>query len=159
MKRLMIGLLGFIFLFSAAFSAGASSQAQKSAATKTVESMKVDVLVIGAGAAGLAAGAAAKAKLRDAGRVVILEKNSYIGGNSALNIRSPIRVPGTSSGMPGMMMGGQTSSDPQAVADTQFEKLMDYSHYRIDLPLVRRLVLAAQTSTDWLWSIISDEHR
>lgn len=159
MKRLMIGLLGFIFLFSAAFSAGAASQAKKSASTKTVENMKADVLVIGAGAAGLAAGAAAKAKLRDEGRVVILEKNSYIGGNSALNIRSPIRVPGTSSGMPGMMMSGQAGSDPRAVADAQFEKLMDYSHYRIDLPLVRRLVLAAQTSTDWLWSIISDEEK
>lgn len=165
MKRIMTGLLSLIFLFSAGFSAGAAdtkaSQEKKSSVARAVETIKVDVLVIGAGAAGLAAGAAAKAKLRDAGRVLILEKNSYIGGNSAMNIRSPIRVPGTGSGMPGMMgTGGQTaSSDPQAAADAQFQKLMDYSHYRIDLPLVRRLVLAAQTSTDWLWSLLSDEEK
>jgi len=58
------------------------------------------------------------------------------------------------------MMGGQsTSSDPQAQADAQFQKIMDYSHYRIDLPVVRRLVLSAQTSTDWLWSLLSDEEK
>lgn len=163
MKRLMIGLLCFVFILTAAFSAGAAdtkaSQEKKSTAAKTIENMKVDVLVIGAGAAGLAAGAAAKAKLKDAGRVVILEKNSYIGGNSAMNIRSPIRVPGTSSGFPGMMGGQSTSSDPQAQADAQFQKLMDYSHYRIDLPVVRRLVLSAHTSTDWLWSLLSDEEK
>jgi len=162
MKKLMVALLSLIFLFSTAFSAGAAdtkaSQEKKSSTAKTVENIKVDVLVIGAGAAGLAAGAAAKAKLRDTGRVVILEKNSYIGGNSALNIRSPIRVPGTGSGMPGMM-GQANSSDPQALADAQFQKLMDYSHYRTDLPLIRRLVLSAQTSTDWLWGLLSDEEK
>lgn len=165
MKKVMVVLLSFFFLFSTGFSAGAAdtkaSQGKKDSAAKSVENMAVDVLVIGAGAAGLAAGAAAKAKLRDAGRVVILEKYSYIGGNSTMNIRSPIRVPGTSSGMPGLMgSGGQAAgSDPQAQADAQFQKLMDYSHYRTDLPLIRRLVLSAQTSTDWLWSLLSDEEK
>lgn len=163
MKRLLIGLLCFIFLLTAAFSAAAAdtkaSQEKKSTTAKAVENIKADVLIIGAGAAGLAAGAAAKAKLRDAGSVVILEKNPYIGGNSAMNIRSPIRVPGTGSGFPGMMGGQSASSDPQAQADAQFQKLMDYSHYRTDLPLIRRLVLSAQTSTDWLWGLLSDEEK
>jgi fumarate reductase flavoprotein subunit len=166
MKRITIGLLCFVFLLTTGFSVLAAdpitSKENKGTSSKAIENIKVDVLIIGAGAAGLAAGAAAKAKLRDAGRVLILEKKSATGGNSALNIRSPIRVPGTGSGMPGMQGpgGGQgAATDPKTVADAQTQKIIDYTHWRVDMPVVRRLIEESQTSTDWLWSLLSEDEK
>ena len=149
MKRIVIGLLSFLFLLMTG---------SVHVEARAVEKLKVDVLVIGSGAAGLAAGAAAKGKLRDTGIVLILEKKSVTGGNAAWNIRSPIRVPGTGTGMPGF--GGQdANADPQAVAEAQYEKIIDWNHWRMDAPLVRRLILASQTSTEWLWGLLSDEEK
>lgn len=152
MKRLMISLLCLVFLLSVCVM-------QAGAASRPVEKIQVDVLIIGGGGAGLAAGAAAKEQLKDSGRVLIIEKNSITGGNSA-NINSPIRVPGTSSSGPGgMMMGGQTSSDPQEVADSQYQKMIEWTHWRLDAPLVRALILKAQDTSNWMWSLLTEEEQ
>jgi fumarate reductase flavoprotein subunit len=166
MKKMTIGLMCIVFIFTTGISIQAAdsktSKEDKGTSSKSIENIKVDVLIIGAGAAGLAAGAAAKAKLRDSSRVLILEKNSITGGNSALNIRSPIRVPGTSAGMPGMQGPGSTqgaATDPKSIADAQTQKIIDYTHWRVDMPIVRRLIEESQTSTDWLWSLLPDEEK
>jgi fumarate reductase flavoprotein subunit len=166
MKRVLIELFlvfGLFFISVVAFAQTAgpgSSTEKKSIITGPVENLQVDVLVIGGGGGGLAAAAAAKDKLRDKGRVLIIEKNSVTGGNSA-NWPFPVNVSGAATGMPGMQTsGGQNAgNDPRAIADAQFEKIVKWNHWRVDAPLVRRLILKSQDTNDWLLGLLSEKEK
>lgn len=159
MKRIIIGLslcaalfstAGILFTETDGFSA---STGDKRTAVKSVENLQVNILVIGGGGGGLAAAAAAKAKLRDNGRVLIIEKRSVTGGNSS-NWTVPLSTPGT--GTPG---GQGATADPQATADSQFNTIIDWNHWRVDALLVRRLTSASQENADWLLGLLSEKEK
>jgi fumarate reductase flavoprotein subunit len=163
MKRILIELflvLGLFFISVVVFAQTAgtgSSKDKKEIISRPVENLQVDVLVIGGGGGGLAAAAAAKEKLRDKGSVLIIEKNSVTGGNSA-NWPFPVNVSGTATGM--QTSGGQNAgANPQAVADAQFEKIVKWNHWRVDAPLVRRLILKSQDTSDWLLGLLSEKEK
>jgi len=166
MKRILIALflvLGLFFISIVVFAQITdpdSSNGKKEINSKPVESLKVDVLVIGGGGGGLAAAAAAKEKLRDKGSVLIIEKRSVTGGNSA-NWPFPVNVTGVPTGMPGMQDSGRQNAavDPQSIADAQFEKIVEWNHWRVNAPLVRRLILKSQDTSDWLLGLLTEKER
>lgn len=164
MKRILFGLcIGFSFFFAvgvvfAQTADPASFADKKGAITGPVENLHVDVLVIGGGGGGLAAAAAAKEKLRDNGSVLIIEKRSVTGGNSA-NQPFPVNVSGVPTDMPGMQAGQDAANDPQSIADAQFEKIVKWNHWRIDALLVRRLILKSQSTTEWLLGLLSEKEK
>lgn len=163
MKKRMFGLICFALWFMVvSVNAGAADSNTSGGSHRPVRNIKTDVLIIGGGGAGLAAAAAAKDTLKDSGRVLIVEKRPVTGGNS-VNITSPITVPGTSSTGPGPMMqgpGGQSAAtDPQAYADQRYQKMIDWTHWRLDAPLVRALILKAQETSEWMWGLLSEEEQ
>lgn len=161
MKRRMLGVVCFTFFVMVTAVHGVSADSLSGKSNRPIKTIKTDVLVIGGGGAGLAAAAAAKDALRDGGSVLIVEKRSVTGGNS-VNITSPITVPGTSFA-PGPVMqgtGGRSpASDPQAYADDQYRKMIDWTHWRLDAPLVRALILKARETSDWMWGLLSEEEQ
>jgi len=168
MKRILVGLflgVGFIIVIAAgavvAQTAGASASTEKKKIIpRPVEDFKVDVLIIGGGGGGLTAAVAAKEKMGDNGSVMIIEKRPVTGGNSA-NWPFPVSGFGTPAGMPSMQdLSGQNSgADLQAVADVQFQKVVEWNHWRVDAPLVRRLILKSQDTTEWLWGLLSEKEK
>lgn len=152
MRKIAIALLLILSFFFVACIEPAesfsSSDSTEKNMDKPVENLKVDVLVIGGGGGGLAAAAVAKGKLRDKGKVLIVEKRAITGGNT-INIYSPFVPPGTKSA---------SNPAPDLSPDEQVERANEWSHYRVDSRLVRALAEKSKNK-DWLWELLSDEEK
>jgi len=106
-------------------------------AADTGDDTKLDLLVIGAGACGLAAAVAAA----DAGlSVAIIEKLDRPGGNSALSTGS---VPGSGTRF-------QRAAGIEDNADTHFHDLMAIAGDTDDPALVRRMAHVSAATVEWL---------
>lgn len=94
------------------------------------------ILIIGGGAAGLSAAVTAA----EAGaRVTILEKRKYLGGNG----RYAEGVFGAGSRL-------QKRNNIDAQPEELFRQAMEFSHWRADARLVRRLIGRSGETVDWL---------
>ena len=104
----------------------------------TVENnLKVDVVIIGGGGSGLSAAVAALEK--GVNNIIILEKRAKLGGNSVF--------PG------GLLAAGsrlQRRLGMDTTTDEVFKKAMEYTHWRLNAPLVRALIDKSSDTIDWL---------
>ncbi|MFC1942497.1 FAD-dependent oxidoreductase [Chloroflexota bacterium] len=104
--------------------------------SKSVQNIETDILIIGAGGAGLAAAVAAREK---GAEVTVLEKRGMPGGNSA------------------MAMGFfAAESKPQkrmkidAPGDELFKMHMDFTHWRVNPLIVRSIINISGDTVQWL---------
>lgn len=99
-------------------------------------SMETDVVVIGAGAAGLAAAAEAA---HAGARVAVFEKQPSLGG--------------TSNFFEGIFAVGSALQKEKYIAysaDQAFRNFMEYNHWRVEARLVRLLINRSAETIDWL---------
>lgn len=101
------------------------------------ENLKVDIVIIGAGAAGLAAAVTA----REAGvkNIIILESRHTPGGNAT-----------ASGGIFGVETPLQKLHGLNISRDEIFTRFMDYNHWKTDAQLVRLLVDISGDNIRWL---------
>ena len=113
-------------------------------------SLEADVVVIGSGVAGTSAGVAALQK--GAGKVIILEKQSYMGANSSL-AGGMLYSPGETSGfgMPGADAARQqASTDPSEAVNAAIKETIEFNHYDlIDAKLLRALINESVSTKKW----------
>lgn len=100
------------------------------------ETLRTDVVVIGAGAAGLAA---AVTLLQGGARVVICEKAAFTGGCC----RKAVGPFGVGSRL-------QSKMEHPPTPDEVFAYFMEYTHWKGDARLVRRYVDMSGATIDWL---------
>lgn len=100
------------------------------------QSMTTDVVVIGAGASGTAAGYAAAEK---GAKVVMLEKQPNTGGTGQF-----------SEGIFAVESTMQREMNYTLTKDQAFKMIMEYSHWRANAKLVRAFVDKSADSIDWL---------
>ena len=98
-----------------------------------------EIIIIGAGAAGLAA--AVTAAEHQIGNVTVIETRPVIGGNAVFAM-----------GMFAAETRLQRSYGVDAHKETLFRKAMDYGHWRTNPRLVRRLIDHTSDTVDWLES-------
>jgi fumarate reductase flavoprotein subunit len=106
------------------------------------ESLQADVVVIGAGAAGLVAAVAAA---EGGAHVLIFEKTNTPGG--------PLSLPPSMKGPPGLFAVESKLQRRKYVGlskDEAFRSLMDYSHWRANARLVRAYVNKSADTIEWL---------
>jgi len=142
MKRAGLILAGIIVVAFAI--SGQPIQAMAEAA------LEADVVVIGSGAAGTSAGVVALQK--GAAKVIILEKQSYMGANSSL-AGGMLYSPGQSSsfGMPQASAAQQPAPiDPQEAANAAIKETIEFNHYEmVDPKLVRVLINESVSTGKW----------
>jgi proteasome alpha subunit len=51
------------------------------------------------------------------------------------------------------------ANDSRSVADIQFEKMIDHTHWRLDPRLVRKLIAASLETTEWLWGLLPEKEK
>lgn len=105
--------------------------------SETYQDSQTDVVVIGAGGAGLSAAAEARAQ---GARVIVLEKRDYIGGN-------------TNSSTGGINAAETPFQKALGIVDSKklfFDDIMKGGHYLNDSSLVRTLVENAPSTLDWI---------
>ncbi|MFC2045051.1 FAD-dependent oxidoreductase [Chloroflexota bacterium] len=108
-----------------------------SATNPKTENLKADVVIVGAGAAGLSAAVA----VRESGvkDVIVLESRKVPGGNSAVA---------------GGIMGVETTlQELQSIhigRDEIFKSVMDYTHWKADAKLIRSMVDISGDNVRWL---------
>lgn len=108
------------------------------------EMLQTDVVVIGAGAAGLVAAVAAA---EGGAQVIAFEKTDQPGG--------PLNLPPTMKGPPGLFAVESKLQRRKYIAlsrDEAFRSLMDYSHWRANARLVRAYVNKSADTIEWLES-------
>jgi fumarate reductase flavoprotein subunit len=103
---------------------------------KTMKKLETDIIVVAAGAAGLAAAIAAA---ESGAKVVAFEKASTTGGTGNMGMG----LLGVESRLQRLKMLGPTK-------DEAFKIFMDYTHWRVDARLVRAYMDKAATTIDWL---------
>jgi len=142
MKRifmLIAVLLGMAFIYG-------SLPLQSLGAT----ALEADVVIVGSGVAGTSAGMVALQK--GAAKVIILEKQSYMGANSSL-AGGMLYSPGASSsfGMPQASAAQQAAPvDPQEAANAAIKDTIEFNHYeQIDPKLVRVLINESVSTRKW----------
>ena len=101
------------------------------------DTIYADVIIVGAGAAGLAAAVAAAEN--NVSKIVIVEKRSAVGGNAAFVM-----------GMFAAQSGIQTRMGIDADADELFRIAMSYAHWQTNPRLVRRLINGSAQTLSWL---------
>jgi fumarate reductase flavoprotein subunit len=101
-----------------------------------MDNLEADVVVIAAGAAGLAAAIAAAEK---GAKVTVFEKASTTGGTGSMGM-GPL---GVESRLQRLKQMGPTK-------DEAFKIFMDYTHWRVDARLVRAYIDKSATTIDWL---------
>lgn len=105
--------------------------------SESYQDSQTDVVVIGAGGAGLSAAAEARAQ---GARVIVLEKRDYIGGN-------------TNSSTGGINAAETPFQKALGISDSKqlfFDDIMKGGHYLNDSSLVRTLVENAPSTLDWI---------
>jgi fumarate reductase flavoprotein subunit len=100
------------------------------------ETVKCDVVVIGAGAAGLAAAVTAA---RDGAKVMVFEKMAAPGGASNF-----------AEGMFAVETRHQKMKNIGITKDEAFRNIMEYSHWRANSRLVRAFVDKSSDTIEWL---------
>jgi fumarate reductase flavoprotein subunit len=103
------------------------------------EVLKADVVVIGAGASGLVAAIAAA---EGGAAVVLLEKADAPGG--------PLKLPDGPMGPFAVESKMQRQRYMALTRDEAFKIIMEYSHWRINAPLVRAIVDKSGETIEWL---------
>lgn len=105
---------------------------------ETLDAVQTDILVVGAGGAGLAAAATAA---DEGAKVVLVEMLAFTGGSTA------------QSG--GVMARGAVEGDPEGTmtADELYEYLLSWSEDKADKEVVRAYVDNAATDLDWAFSL------
>ena len=98
--------------------------------------LEVDVVIIAAGAAGLAAAIAAAEK---GAKVIVFEKASTTGGTGSMGM-GPL---GVESRLQRLKQMGPSK-------DEAFKIFMDYTHWQVDARLVRAYIDKAATTIEWL---------
>jgi fumarate reductase flavoprotein subunit len=98
--------------------------------------LEADVIVIAAGAAGLAASIAAAEK---GAKVIAFEKASTTGGTGSMGM-----------GLFGVESRLQRLKQMGPTKDEAFKIFMDYTHWQVDARLVRAYIDKAATTIDWL---------
>jgi fumarate reductase flavoprotein subunit len=109
--------------------------------SRTVKSdtLKAEIIIIGAGGAGLAAAVAAAEK--GAKNIVILEAGNKAGGNA-------IYAPAVGYGM--ARPTDKKHPDPQAQRDEQFLNTMQFTHWRTNARVVSALLDKGEDTKQWL---------
>ena len=114
---------------------------EAAAGERTAETLSCDVLVVGAGGAGLTAAVRAK---QEGATVLVLEKMPMVGGNS-------VKASG------GMNCAGTKFQEAAGITDSgvrEFvEDTMNGGHYLNDLGLVATMAINSSDAVDWLDSI------
>jgi fumarate reductase flavoprotein subunit len=98
--------------------------------------LETDIIVVAAGAAGLAAAIAAA---ESGAKVIAFEKASTTGGTGSMGMG----LLGVESRLQRLKMLGPTK-------DEAFKVFMDYTHWQVDARLVRAYMDKAATTIDWL---------
>jgi fumarate reductase flavoprotein subunit len=132
-----IATLAIAFAFSVPLKAVAAAE------------LEANVVIIGSGGAGISAGVVALQK--GAGKVIILEKQSYLGANSAL-AGGMLYSPGKSNsfGAPQAGAAKSASVDPKEAANAAIKETIEFNHYElIDPKLVRVLINESISTGKW----------
>jgi len=103
------------------------------------ETLKADVVVVGAGASGLVAGLAAA---EGGASVILFEKSDKPGG--------PLNPPGGPSGFFAVESRMQRQRYNPLTRDEAFKMIMNYSHWRVNPRLVRAFVDKSADTIEWL---------
>lgn len=101
-----------------------------------MKALEADIIVVAAGAAGLAASIAAAEK---GAKVIAFEKGSTTGGTGSMGM-----------GPLGLESRLQREKKFGPSRDEAFKVFMDYTHWRVDARLVRAYLDKAATTIDWL---------
>jgi fumarate reductase flavoprotein subunit len=101
-----------------------------------IENMETEIVIVGAGGAGLAAAVTAAER---GAKVILLEKRSYSGGNSAM-----------AEGLFGAESPLQKRTGIEAGRDYLFNKAIDYAHWKINPLIVRAFVDKSGDTIEWL---------
>ena len=122
-------------------SAFAAAQTNDAAVEKTAESLDCDVVIVGAGGAGLTAAAQAA---ENGAKVIVVEKMPIVGGNS-------LKATG------GMNAAGTKYQEALGITDSGVEEFiadtMNGGHQINDLSLVTEMAEDSSDAVDWLASI------
>jgi len=162
-QRKILGILAATLLSNFA-SAGAWAQATQA----TV--MDADVVVIGGGTAGLSA--AVTALQAGAAKVIVLEKQPYVGGNSAL-AGGMLYTPTSTSlppGMAAMAPSAQAASSsltagpaaapsqtPEQMRDAAIKETLAFHHYdRVNAKLLSALIAKSMETRKWFTAMGMD---
>lgn len=121
------------FIASLCAAACVAAFAAPAYADKTIDT---DVLVIGAGASGTAAGYAAAEK---GAKVLIIEKQPNVGGTGQF-----------SEGIFAVESSMQRAMNYTLTKDEAFKLIMNYSHWRANAKLVRAFIEKSADTIDWL---------
>jgi fumarate reductase flavoprotein subunit len=112
--------------------------------------LEADVVIVGSGMAGTSAGMVALQK--GASKVIILEKQSYMGANSSL-AGGMIYSPGKTFSFVAPKAGAAqqpASSNPQEAANDAIKETIEFNHYElIDPKLVRALINESVSTGKW----------
>jgi fumarate reductase flavoprotein subunit len=111
----------------------------KSGRLEKSDSLKADVVVIGAGVSGLVAGVAAA---EGGASVILFEKTDKPGGT--------LNVPGGSAGFFAVESRMQRQRYMPLTKDGAFRTIMEYSHWRANSRLARAFVDRSASTIDWL---------
>ena len=108
--------------------AGAAGAAEKQ--------MTADIVVVGGGAAGMAAVTQAV----DAGKkAILLEKNAFLGGGASM-----------AEGLGAVQTRWQRDKNYSLAVETAYNRMMSYTHYKTNGPLLRRFLEGSAENLDWL---------
>ncbi|WP_281184366.1 FAD-dependent oxidoreductase [Trichlorobacter lovleyi] len=103
------------------------------AADRTINT---DIVVIGGGSTGMAA---AVASAQGGAKVVVLEKNPYLGGASNF-----------AEGLFAVESDLQRAKSNGLTKDEAFKHIVEFGHYKIDIPLIRQFVNESAENIHWL---------
>ena len=110
--------------------------AMTAAAGAAETKMNVDIVVVGGGAAGMAA----VTQAADAGKkVVLLEKNAFLGGGAAM-----------AEGLAAVQSRWQRNANYSLSIEDAYNKMMNYTHYKTNGPLLRRFLEGSGENITWL---------
>jgi fumarate reductase flavoprotein subunit len=95
-----------------------------------------DIVVIGGGSTGMAA---ALAGAQGGAKVVVLEKNQYLGGSSNF-----------AEGLFAVESELQRANSYGLSKDEAFKRITEFGHYKINVPLIRQFVNDSASNIEWL---------
>lgn len=98
--------------------------------------INTDIVVVGGGSTGMAA---AVAGAQGGAKVVVLEKNPYLGGGSNF-----------AEGLFAVESDLQRAKSNGLTKDEAFKHIVEFGHYKIDIPLIRQFVNDSADNIAWL---------
>ncbi|WP_035385359.1 FAD-dependent oxidoreductase [Ferrimonas futtsuensis] len=113
----------------------AMAMASHCAFAKTIN-LNTDIAVIGGGSTGMSAAVAGAEK---GAKVIVLEKNVYLGGSSAF-----------AEGLFAVESESQRQQSYGLSKDEAFKHIVEFSHYKTNIPLIRDFVNHSADNIDWL---------